>query len=253
MENRSHHRDPDVIDLLDLLADLSDSPSEEELEDLRGLLTCIVEFRRKPPVNQVNAINRLLGIVSAVVADRVINNQEINFLRKWLDEAHETMQLKDVWPGSVISDRIEQILADGVITEEERENLLETLDALVGNGAEYGVPSGLSSVLDTHYPDFIEFAGASFCFTGKFLYGTRRDCERAVLDRGGKIAKGITKKLHYLVIGTVASRDWAHSSYGRKIEKAQRFTREGGAVQILQEDIWAEFLDVNGASGRLYL
>lgn len=244
LEHRSFHRDSDVMDLMDLLDELPDRPSVEELEDLKRILECIVEFRRKPPANLVNAINRLLGIVSAIVSDREINDQEIFFLRDWLEEVDAALQFKDVWPGNVISERIERILADGAITIAGRADLLAALDSLVGDGAKHGVPSGLSSILDAHRPDRIEFENAQFCFTGKFLSGTRKDCESAVMARGATTGSKLTKnqKLQYLVIGTLASRDWVHSSYGRKIEKAQELSREGYPVVILEEATWIEFL-----------
>ena len=46
----------------------------------------------------------------------------------------------------------------------------------------------------------------------------------------------------YLVIGTLASRDWAHTSHGRKIESAIKANEEGSAIKIIAEEDWTRFL-----------
>ena len=47
----------------------------------------------------------------------------------------------------------------------------------------------------------------------------------------------------YLVIGDIGSKDWSHSSYGRKIEKAVEYrdTKDTG-ISIVCESHWAKFL-----------
>ena len=38
-------------------------------------------------------------------------------------------------------------------------------------------------------------------FTGTCVFGTRKQCQTAVEELGGLNAKGVTKKLDYLVLG----------------------------------------------------
>ena len=73
--------------------------------------------------------------------------------------------------------------------------------------------------------------------------GPRRDCEREVEKRGGMCAGNITKRTSFLVIGTFGSRDWVHTAFGRKFEKAVSY-REAGVVplRIVAEDHWASTL-----------
>jgi NAD-dependent DNA ligase len=66
----------------------------------------------------------------------------------------------------------------------------------------------------------------SFCFTGDFIYGDRKKCEKAIIDRGGKVLKSPSVNLDYLVVGAFTNENWAHASYGRKIECA---------IQIIQQ------------------
>lgn len=84
----------------------------------------------------------------------------------------------------------------------------------------------------------ILYLGRSFCFTGVFEFGSRADCHEAVLERGGEPAKGVTKKLDYLVIGSVGSDFWRHSSFGTKILKAAQYCEEGARIAIVSESYW---------------
>jgi hypothetical protein len=62
------------------------------------------------------------------------------------------------------------------------------------------------------------------------------------MAKGGLPAPSITKKLNYLVIGSVGSRDWAHSTHGRKIEKAVSYRNGGAPLAIIGEEHWADSL-----------
>ena len=74
------------------------------------------------------------------------------------------------------------------------------------------------------------------CVTGKFAFGPRSEIEKLIEERGGELSNSITKKVNYLVIGTFSSRDWIHSSYGRKIEKAVEYRDNGDDIAIISED-----------------
>ena len=91
------------------------------------------------------------------------------------------------------------------------------------------VSGELSAVCDTDAattlpldqpPPTLAWVGMTYVFTGKFAFGTRRDCEREVEKRGGACESTITKSTSFLVIGTFGSRDWVHTAFGREIEKA---------------------------------
>lgn len=45
-----------------------------------------------------------------------------------------------------------------------------------------------------------------------------------------------------LVIGAYATDSWAHSSFGRKIEKALEIREEGSQISIVSELHWVSFL-----------
>jgi hypothetical protein len=67
------------------------------------------------------SVNSLLGIVEGISADAEINMREIGFLQSWMAEHQE---LRNRHPFNELMPVIEQALADGVISDEERQDLL---------------------------------------------------------------------------------------------------------------------------------
>lgn len=185
-------------------------------------------------------VNHLIGICDGIAADDVIIDKEVLFLRTWLNEHREVTQ---VWPGSMIADRIDAILADGIITVEERADLLATLRKLSGNQFDTtgsATPDAPSVPIDDD--PSIYFKNMSYCFTGQFLYGTRAACERAILGLGGTAVDNITKRLDYLVVGSMIEPLWANTTYGRKIEKAMDYKQKGAELAIVSERQWTDAL-----------
>jgi len=178
----------------------------------------------------------LLGICTGIAADGNINDTEIHFLRTWLADNKEVLES---WPGNIIGQRLEAILADGIITEEERQHFQETLKNITGNDfSETGSAAADCPALPTNPDARIQFDKRTFCFTGTFLYGTRASCEWATQSLGGITLKAVTQSLDYLVIGAMVTKDWAYESYGRKIEKAANLRQKGGKIAIITEQQW---------------
>ena len=88
----------------------------------------------------------------------------------------------------------------------------------------------------------IHFPQRHFCLTGKFVYGTRQQCEGAIVAKGGRVQKAPTGETNYLVIGTVGSTDWIHSTYGRKVEAAVACQERGYSIAIVSEEHWMTYL-----------
>jgi NAD-dependent DNA ligase len=188
----------------------------------------------------IKAAQVLNGICAGIAADNTINDQEIHYLKTWLLDHAE---VASTWPGYVIADRIRSVLADGVITEEERADILQTLRQLSGNRfAETGASRTDGPALPVDDDPSIFFRNMTFCFTGGFVYGTRADCERIVLSLGSMAVDRVSKKLNYLIIGTFVEPTWANTTYGRKIEAAARHRDGGSEICIATEYHWTEAL-----------
>lgn len=180
----------------------------------------------------------LVGLVEGILADGELQDREIHFLDEWLTQAENVSLL---WPGSVIHAQVKQILADGVVTSEERTHLTRTLEALLGGALDGLAETPRVTSLAFDQTTEIECSARSFCFTGDFVFGPRSVCEQAVILRGGSIG-GVSKKLHYLVVGGLGSPEWKHGVFGTKIEKAMEHKQNGVGLKIVHEDAWAAAL-----------
>lgn len=188
------------------------------------------------------ASEMLLGLVTGMVADQQLHDLEIQLLRTWLD-ANSIVTTE--WPGRVLAQRLDVILADGIITDAERQHLLETLQQFATSDfAETGsvTPEVLKLPLNDDAP--IAFSGAVVCLTGAFIYGTRESCHEVTLRCGAELADTVTKKLRYLVVGTNVSPHWANTSYGRKIQKAVDLQSRGVPLHIISERRWMDCLGI---------
>lgn len=184
-------------------------------------------------------ISELIGIARGLVADGVVNELEADFLIRWLKEnEHITC-----WPFDVLNKRVHAMLADGMIDAEERQELLELLRDLIGGKPAAGKAVNFASALPLTQPaPDIVFAGKTFCFTGTFAFGERKDCHAAVVRLGGKPQDKVTTRLDYLVIGSLGNEDWMHSTFGRKIQQALDFNAKGRGIAIVSEDAWTQAL-----------
>ena len=97
--------------------------------------------------------------------------------------------------------------------------------------------------LDDPAPPIV-FQGRRFVFTGDFAIGDRSEHEQAVIDRGGEVARNVSKRVAYVVIGEHGSADWKHGTFGTKVERAVHLRDEGGAsIAIVTERHWRAALD----------
>ena len=86
------------------------------------------------------------------------------------------------------------------------------------------------------------FKNQCFCLTGKFMMGPRANHEFEIKDRGGITHANVTEETNYLVIGSMGSTDWLHSTFGRKIEKAVSLAERGHPIALISEEHWADHL-----------
>lgn len=179
-------------------------------------------------------IDRLHGICEFALSDGCIEPDEAKWIFEWLT-AHA--EILDTWPANILYDRLTAMLADGVLDQDEQRDLLDIVMQIARPTQEDGTRAASTLPLNAPPPP-IEFSGRSFCFTGVFDFGSRAQCQAAVERLGGIVADGITKKLHYLVIGNVGSEMWRHSTFGSKIAKAVEYRDAGISLQIISETHW---------------
>jgi len=225
--------DADVLAILRLVGDILEDGviHPDELRQMQTRIEQIVKDSDTP--EGVGHIEELVGFLTGTASDGVLNDQEITAMSSWLEQNEA---VREVWPASVIVERLAIILEDGIITDEEREDLLITVRQVTGTDTD---ESGLSYEASTEVwedsIDELKLAGSVFCLTGDFVSGDRESVDTLLRLLGAQTNSSINKSVDYLVIGTLASRDWLYTSHGRKIEKALLLKRGGSKIKVITE------------------
>lgn len=183
-------------------------------------------------------IDELIGLCRGMAADGAINQSEVEFLQTWLAA---NMAISDQPVIRTLYDRIQAVMADGVASKEECEELLAALHGFTRGDVGLGeVLKSTSLPLCSPAPS-LSFAGQRYCFTGTFMFGRRKQCEDAVAQRAG-LAGSLTQKTNVLVVGLYATESWKHSAFGNKILQAVEWREGGIPISIVSEDHWRSHL-----------
>jgi len=76
--------------------------------------------------------NELLGLCRGIVADGMLNEREIVSLQDWIAACPFTQ----IYPMSVIADKVEKVCEDGVVTGQEQVDLIGTINEVLASYAE---------------------------------------------------------------------------------------------------------------------
>lgn len=174
------------------------------------------------------------GIIGRLFSDPVNKHLWVAYVITTGDEEHTSGELRPHDRGA---------LATVVIPEEWGSKRGQTipsaarkcLEELIGNLLKEGSP------FDDPFPE-ISIVGKCFCFTGRFEFGSRSQCQQAVVSCGGSFTDGVTSKTEVLVIGSNENPAWAHGSYGNKILAAMVSRMQRGNPAIISESYWKELL-----------
>jgi NAD-dependent DNA ligase len=180
-------------------------------------------------------IDTLIGISKGLVADGKVDQSEAEFLLSWLVQNRQNTDNPIIIN---LLNKVETMLEDGVLDPDESAELLGLLHKINGEPSEIGELAKPTSLPIDHPLPPVTFEGMEFLFTGTCAYGTRKQCQAAIESLGGSNAKGVTKNLNYLILGTYVTDSWANETYGRKIEKAMKYRDEGVPLVILTEEHW---------------
>ncbi|EEP7757765.1 NAD-dependent DNA ligase [Salmonella enterica] len=213
--------------------------TDEEREELKNHLDRIQkEMLDMPDVDLFSTetdIHLLSGLCKGLIADRELGDDEVRYLNWWLTQ---NGVLKNNYPGKELYALVRNILSDGKISSEESVSLRSALVDFTGCDLDSGVVDGLATRLPIDVDVTLSVEGQTFCLTGVFVAGKRSIVEAAIQKSGGFISSDVTKKIDYLVIGILSSRDWRFTSHGRKIEKAVNYRDTGGVnIKIISEEM----------------
>lgn len=198
-----------------------------------------------------SSLQFLCGMIHGILADNEISDGEIYMLKKWTTA-------NDFLSGSYPFDEIESlllsILADGIVTEDERNSLKAFLSNFVDLKSSYNLDDAEIASLKEHYSiggicaacQEIDFDGNLFCFTGQSLKAERKEIADLIVSHGGKFNNNLTNKTRYLIVGNNGNPCWAFSCYGRKVEEAIERRKNGQLLTIVNEvDFWDSLEDLD--------
>jgi len=188
--------------------------------------------------NLRKSVDLLAGISMCALADGVVSDEEALLFAQ---QVESVAKIEAGWPMDYMLARVKGIFADGIVDDDERAELKEMMEALVGVSSDDGVSVDASTALPLCAPaPVVIFASKKFLVTGKFAYGARKKVQKEIEDRGGIVSKskGATTTTDYLVIGAMVSRDWKHQNMGNKIMRAVELREKGHPIHIIGEDHW---------------
>lgn len=171
--------------------------------------------------DETKQLHELTAIVKNIMSDNVLTDAEIRLLSDW---TKYNEHLKGNYPFDVISKALNDVLEDGVITEDERVYLIDIL-------SNYDNPVEQQSSDKSN----IVIAGSKIVLTGEFTLGSREEVSTKLENLGAEVQKNVTKKTNYVIVGGYGSSDWAHGNYGTKVKKALEFQSKGANIKIVKE------------------
>lgn len=215
----------------------SNIPATDTLEDLFWL--CQKYEGDNYYYNTVTTdLQTLQGICHGILADGIINENEVQELEEWLEQ---NSHLSNYYPYDEIRSLILTIVSDGKIEEEEiliLKAYLKQFVALENNEVVAQIDKETFDIKISGHctsdPD-IQIDGKSFCVTGVLKSGNRKDIEKIITDMGGITTISVTKKTDYLIVGDNGNPAWAFACYGRKVEKALEMRKSGHQICLVHE------------------
>lgn len=213
---------------------ITEDERSELKEELASIQKNLMDLPSLDLYSKESDINLLIGLCKGLIADRKLSEHEVRYLNWWLTV---NGALKNNYPGKHLYECVTEVLADGVITKDESEFLYNELVAFTGCDVELGVVDGMTTKLPTDHIELSMINSSTFCLTGKFLSGKRSDIAEKIKKHGGVIDKSVRQRTNFLVVGTLSSRDWVYSSFGRKIEQTLEWKTSGiSDIKIITED-----------------
>lgn len=191
--------------------------TESEIEGINSIIAEYYSTIKAAP--ETTATQVLDGILKGLSADKKINTSECTRLESWL---YDNAFLKGHFPYDRVMSIVENVLEDGVVTQEESDYLLREIDGILNPVAE------LHSKVDS-------IEGKKVCLSGIFKYGQKSKVAEYVASKGGTVEDGVKKSTDVLVVGELECEAYSNGTYGTKVKKAMEFKNKGCHITIMKE------------------
>lgn len=245
-ENQEHTQTPPwsvvVTHLQDYLED--GQIDQEEIEDMLWLSEKLSEWTEFDDLIK-DRLQELHGFFRGLIADQKLNEEELIKLKDWV---FNNEYLAGSYPYDEIASLLVEIFKDGVITPEERNQIMVFISQFVGTNDTSHLAKEKLAALKKKYTvsgicavdPCLEFEGKTFCITGEFKHNSRSEVVKKIEAAGGIVKPGLSKKIDYLIVGAAGNPCWAYACYGRKVEHAVELRKQGAKLVIVSE---RDFLD----------
>lgn len=171
------------------------------------------------------ALRKLKGLLQGILQDGEITSDEIESLRFWVEDHRD---LSGHYPFDRAFNALDDVLEDGIISQQELEDLKKTFSLIVDPVKYNRCHDGIPTLQNKHV-----------CLTGEFSYGAKGSVEKLIINAGGIIDKTVKTSTNYLIVGAQGSDVWKAGNYGAKIQQAMKFNSKGRNIVIEKE---AEFI-----------
>jgi len=127
-------------------------------------------------------VDELVGLARGLAADGDLNHPEVEFLQKWLAANVAVSQQPLI---RTLYQRINDVLADGLVDAEEKALLLETLNSFSSRDFELGEVLKASTLPLCDPAPSLSFSGRAYCFTGTSSTASGRTVSAPLLSVAG--------------------------------------------------------------------
>lgn len=188
-------------------------------------------------------LDHLTGLAMGLVADGKIDQNEAEMLHKWLIQAEGSAENPIIQ--SLLSRTVE-FFEDGVLDDEEANELLQLLNKFVSGDYEIGEIAKSSALpLSEPTPEII-LVDSLFTITGTCAFGPRKRLIERIEEHGGRYVDRVNQSLNYMIVGTYVTSSWKHENFGRKIERAMELREIHQKPHIVSEEHWLDTIGLLG-------
>lgn len=227
--------DEDAAELLQEMCNAWPDLSEE----VEGLVENILEYREHEAINNLgyNPNNYFNGYLKGIACDNRITTSELSLALKLIKELPALSEDPRV---NQLSEKINEFLFDGVIDDDESDELCDWISRIVGDSfSDTGVTTPYDLAGSSDYLSHFEegdISGSTIAVTGVFEGPfTRRYIINALESRGAHISKSVSGKVDYLIVASEASKHWATTNAGTKLLKAHSLRAKTGKPELVHE------------------
>lgn len=219
------------------------SMTEDFMAEIESIYDALVDFINENAPNYFRyheyCINSLQGTCTGIFADNEFDFAEVAHLVSKLSEYRNILIGDPVC--SKFYSKIDTLIEE--MTNDNADEYINKLCQLVKDFSESADDVSDGMALGKSFFDYvgdIDLQNKRVCFTGKFQYGSRSECETLAKKLGAMPARDVTYDTSYLIIGTFSARNWMYQTYGRKMEKALELQQRGVPIKVITEDQWLQ-------------